>query len=339
MANDNVIADLIVECTAQNPGKRVPVDLPAFAAMVAEHLQWPDNVVSLPMAQAAAAESAEPSPMPVIDHTSDIDALFANVERLAHEAEQARDWAKKFEAALGQVWERLGAIGNDEVQQRLRALEARLIKISDEQKVGDDDADPLPAFLRGADANNARQVPPPLPPQPSPALDTDRIVVAVEHAMDRRAAALEQMLAEAEERLMAMIPPEAAEPAEPAEAGETDKPPAVALREASLRLVADAPDPRVWTVGIYARDGQDHAADLMTDLAPHIACGDYNTAAAKVIRSGDAAAALLVAAYGIEQSTLAQMVRAVTADERAAILARGIETINSLGAIDDTVDD
>lgn len=331
--------ELIVECTAQNPGKRVPINLPAFVAMVAEHIQLPSNVVPLPVAPAAPLVPADHAPLPGVDHQFDIDALFASVERLSHEAEAARAWATKFEAALGQIWERLGAIGNDEVQQRLRALEARLIKISDEQKVGDDDADPLPAFLRGTDANNARQVPPPLPPQPSPALDTDRIVAAVEHAMDRRAAALEQMLAEAEERLMAMIPPEAAEPAEPAEAGETSQPPAVALREASLRLVAACPDPRVWTVAIYARDGQDHAADLMADLAPHIACGDYNAAAAKVIQRGDAAAELLVAAYGIEQSTLAQMVRAVTADERAAILARGIETINSLGAIDDTVDD
>jgi len=319
----------------------VPIDLPAFAALVAEHMQLPDNVVPLPVAQADPSVPADPEPLPAIDHQSDIDALFASVERLAHEAEAARAWATKFEMALGQVWDRLGAISNDEVQQRLRALEARLIEMSDEQQAaGDnDDAAPLPAFLRGADANSSQQAPPPLPPQAAPALDTDRIVAAVEQAMDRRAAALEQMVAEAEDRLMAMIPAEADEPAKPEETGKTDKPPAVALREASLSLVAACPDPRVWTVGIYARDGQDHAADLMADLAPHIACGDYNAAAAKVIRSGDAAAALLVAAYGIEQSTLAQMVRAVTADERAAILARGIETINSLGAIDDTVDD
>jgi hypothetical protein len=330
-----LISDLVVECTARSPGKRVPVELPAFAAMVAEHLQLPSNVVPLPVAPAAPLVPADHAPLPAIDYQSDIDALFASVERLAHEAEVARAWATKFEMALGQVWDRLGAIRNDEVQQRLRALEARLLEMSDEQQAAsDDDSAPLPTFLRGAGANSGQQVPPPLPPQAAPPIDTDHIVAAVEKAMDRRVATLEQLVGEAEDRLMAMIPPEPTQPED-----QPEVPPAVALREASLRLVAACPDPRVWTVGIYARDGQDHAADLMADLAPHIACGDYNAAAAKVIRSGDAAAALLVAAYGIEQSTLAQMVRAVTADERAAILARGIETINSLGAIDDTVDD
>jgi hypothetical protein len=334
-------ADLIVECTAQNPGKRVPIELPAFVAMVAEHMQLPDNVVPLPVAQAEPSVPADPESLPAIDHQSDINTLFASVERLSHEAGAARAWATKFEAALGQIWERLSAIRNDEVQQRLRALEARLFKMSDEQQAAgdEDDADPLPSFLRGTTAGKEQSAPPPLPEQSVASIDADRIVAAVATAMDKRTAAIEQMVAEAEDRLMAMMSPEAAEPAKPAEAGETGKPPAVALRETSLSLVAAAPDPRVWTVGIYARDGQDHAADLMTDLAPHIACGDYNAAAAKVIRSGDAAAELLVAAYGVEQRTLAQMALAATADERAAILARGIETIYSLGAIDDTMDD
>jgi hypothetical protein len=123
MANDNVIADLIVECTAQNPGKRVPVDLPAFAAMVAEHMQLPENVVPLPVAQVEPSVPADTAPLSAIDHQSDIDALLASVERLAHEAEAARAWATQFESALSQVWEGLGAINDGEVTDLANALD------------------------------------------------------------------------------------------------------------------------------------------------------------------------------------------------------------------------